>query len=50
VPILFRDRQAGKSKMSWRIAAEAMWLVPQLRRRRQTAGGVSPGASPPPSS
>jgi dolichol-phosphate mannosyltransferase len=37
VPIVFRDRRLGTSKMSWRIAAEAMWLVPQLRaggRRR----------------
>ena len=33
VPIVFRDRQQGKSKMSWRIAAEAMWLVPRLRFR-----------------
>ena len=33
VPIVFRDRQRGKSKMSWRIAAEAMWLVPGLRFR-----------------
>lgn len=33
VPIVFRDRQRGQSKMSWRIAAEAMWLVPQLRFR-----------------
>jgi len=33
VPIVFRDRQHGHSKMSWRIAAEAMILVPQLRRR-----------------
>ncbi len=31
VPIVFRDREQGKSKMSWRIAAEAMWLVPMLR-------------------
>jgi dolichol-phosphate mannosyltransferase len=31
VPITFRDRQRGQSKMSWRIAAEAMWLVPLLR-------------------
>jgi dolichol-phosphate mannosyltransferase len=31
VPIVFRDRQLGTSKMSWRIAAEAMWLVPRLR-------------------
>jgi dolichol-phosphate mannosyltransferase len=50
VPILFRDRQAGKSKMSWRIAAEAMWLVPQLRRRRETVGVSRRAASPPPSS
>jgi len=31
VPIVFRDRQRGQSKMSWRIAAEAIWLVPRLR-------------------
>jgi dolichol-phosphate mannosyltransferase len=31
VPIVFRDREQGQSKMSWRIAAEAMWLVPLLR-------------------
>ncbi len=35
VPIVFRDRRQGTSKMSWRIAAEAMWLVPQLRHGRQ---------------
>ena len=33
VPIMFRDREQGTSKMSWRIAAEAMWLVPLLRFR-----------------
>jgi dolichol-phosphate mannosyltransferase len=33
VPIVFRDRQHGTSKMSWRIAVEAMWLVPRLRFR-----------------
>jgi dolichol-phosphate mannosyltransferase len=33
VPIVFRERQRGQSKMSWRIAAEAMWLVPLLRFR-----------------
>ncbi len=33
VPIVFRDRQLGQSKMSWRIAVEAMWLVPRLRFR-----------------
>jgi dolichol-phosphate mannosyltransferase len=31
VPIVFKDRERGQSKMSWRIAAEAMWLVPRLR-------------------
>ena len=31
VPITFRDREVGQSKMSWKIAAEAMWLVPLLR-------------------
>jgi dolichol-phosphate mannosyltransferase len=35
VPIVFRDRQQGESKMSWRIAVEAMWLVPRLRFGRQ---------------
>jgi dolichol-phosphate mannosyltransferase len=33
VPIVFRDRERGTSKMSWRIALEAMWLVPRLRFR-----------------
>lgn len=37
VPIVFRDRQHGHSKMSARIAAEAVWLVPQLRRWRAPA-------------
>jgi dolichol-phosphate mannosyltransferase len=32
IPIVFRDRTLGSSKMSWRITAEAAWLVPQLRR------------------
>ncbi|MGH2884043.1 MAG: polyprenol monophosphomannose synthase [Solirubrobacteraceae bacterium] len=31
IPIIFRDRTAGSSKMSARIAAEAIWLVPRLR-------------------
>jgi dolichol-phosphate mannosyltransferase len=34
VPIVFRDRQEGTSKMSPRIAVEAVWKVPALRRRR----------------
>jgi len=33
VPIVFRDRQRGQSKMSWRIALEAAVLVPRLRFR-----------------
>jgi dolichol-phosphate mannosyltransferase len=32
VPIIFRDRTRGASKMSTRIALEAMWAVPTLRR------------------
>jgi dolichol-phosphate mannosyltransferase len=32
VPIVFPDRAAGASKMSWKIALEAMLLVPSLRR------------------
>jgi dolichol-phosphate mannosyltransferase len=45
VPITFRDRQAGTSKMSWRIAVEAIWLVPQLRGRRARArsSAAAPG-------
>jgi dolichol-phosphate mannosyltransferase len=31
LPIVFRDRRLGRSKMSWRIAGEAALLVPQLR-------------------
>jgi dolichol-phosphate mannosyltransferase len=42
VPIVFRDRRRGESKMSWRIAVEAVWLVPSLRRRAR--GAVQPGA------
>ncbi len=35
LPIVFRDRQHGHSKMSTRIALEAMWLVPRLRFGRR---------------
>ncbi|MDX6682932.1 MAG: dolichol-phosphate mannosyltransferase [Solirubrobacteraceae bacterium] len=35
LPIVFRDRRHGTSKMTWRIAAEAAVLVPQLRLRRR---------------
>jgi dolichol-phosphate mannosyltransferase len=38
VPIVFRDRQAGSSKMDRSIVAEAVWRVPLLRfgQRRYT--------------
>ena len=39
VPIVFRDRAEGTSKMSARIAIEAMWLVPRLRRTVPAALG-----------
>jgi dolichol-phosphate mannosyltransferase len=37
VPIVFADRIAGKSKMSARIAVEAMLLVPTIRRDAASA-------------
>ena len=33
IPIVFRERQAGLSKMTARIALEAVWKVPALRLR-----------------
>jgi dolichol-phosphate mannosyltransferase len=33
VPILFREREVGSSKMTARIALEAVWKVPALRLR-----------------
>jgi dolichol-phosphate mannosyltransferase len=44
VPILFRDRRRGQSKMSWRIAVEAAWLVPALRHSAR--GTVRRGEGP----
>jgi dolichol-phosphate mannosyltransferase len=40
IPITFRDRTLGRSKMSWHIALEAIALVPRLRwgRRGRTVG------------
>ena len=35
VPIVFADRFAGQSKMSWNIALEAAFVVPMLRWRGQ---------------
>jgi dolichol-phosphate mannosyltransferase len=37
IPIVFSDRTEGTSKMSTRIAIEAMWLVPRLRRSARAA-------------
>jgi len=37
VPIVFRDRQAGSSKMDSSIVAEAIWRVPRLRFGRRGA-------------
>jgi dolichol-phosphate mannosyltransferase len=37
VPILFRDRRVGASKMSAKIALEAFWKVPLLRWRGRSA-------------
>ena len=37
IPIVFCDRTEGSSKMSTKIALEAMWLVPRLRRTVPTA-------------
>ncbi len=44
VPIIFRDRLRGESKMSPRIAIEAIWLVPRLRYGRQP---IAPELEPP---
>lgn len=49
VPIVFRDRTTGDSKMAPRIALEAMWRVPQLRRSApaalaRVAGRAAPSA------
>ncbi len=42
VPIVFRDRLAGASKMNVRIALEAVWKVPALRLRRPSGGSGHP--------
>ena len=38
VPIVFHERRAGASKMSPRIALEAVWKVPALRLRGRSGG------------
>ena len=48
VPITFRERSVGVSKMSARIALEAMWLVPALRfSRRRNGLPEAPGSGEP---
>jgi dolichol-phosphate mannosyltransferase len=47
IPITFRNRTLGSSKMSWRIAAEAAWLVPALRNGSLRRQGVRVGVSTP---
>lgn len=45
VPICFRERRHGRSKMSARIALEAAWLVPLLRWRMRTGPVATPTRS-----
>ncbi len=50
VPIVFRDRRVGESKMSRAIVAEAIWQVPLLRfedhrRRARAAREPQPGGA-----
>jgi dolichol-phosphate mannosyltransferase len=41
VPILFRERRIGQSKMTARIALEAVWKVPALRLREASVRKAS---------
>jgi dolichol-phosphate mannosyltransferase len=45
VPIVFRDRQRGRSKMSPLIAVEALWVLPQLRFRHSSHLAPRPAPS-----
>lgn len=45
VPIVFRERRLGRSKMTARIALEAVWKVPALRLRLRRP--AAPPAPPP---
>jgi dolichol-phosphate mannosyltransferase len=46
IPIVFSDRTVGASKMSSRIAVEAMWLVPRLRHSAQAAVASASRSAP----
>jgi dolichol-phosphate mannosyltransferase len=39
VPITFHERRAGTSKMDWRIAVEAAWVVPWMVRHYSSRRG-----------
>jgi hypothetical protein len=43
---VFRDREAGSSKMTARIAVEAVWKVPALKLRRAPRNGPAAGRTP----
>ena len=45
VPIVFPDRTAGRSKMSWRITLEAVALVWRLKRRQDASLPAHPTAA-----
>jgi len=40
LPIVFVERREGQSKMSGRIALEAVWLIPRLRLARRSNSGL----------
>ena len=42
VPIVFRDRRAGNSKMDRAIVAEAVWQVPRMRLAPERSGKPRP--------
>jgi dolichol-phosphate mannosyltransferase len=44
VPIVFRERRLGRSKMTMRIALEAVWKVPALRLRLRQPAAAAPAA------
>jgi dolichol-phosphate mannosyltransferase len=46
IPIVFADRTAGRSKMSARIAREAVWRVPEIKREAAAAMRRSAARSP----
>jgi dolichol-phosphate mannosyltransferase len=48
VPIRFRDRKAGTSKMSSRIVVEALWRVAALRLRGVRLDAPAPAPAPAP--